>query len=169
MSSVPPNRAWMKAPQASTEYLDGVISFLTFAQNKPGNDGWYCCPCVACRNVNGKKTLSEVSDHLIRLGIDRTYLAWTFHGEPLPTSGIKKGIPSTSSSATPRMVDLVNDAHIDPESLDDSSQVFYCKDPTRDNWYVVLDAPKRLNQGVDAFEDPLVFEARMSEEEMISN
>ncbi|KAF9591018.1 hypothetical protein IFM89_001228 [Coptis chinensis] len=98
MSSVPPNRAWMKAPQASTEYLDGVISFLTFAQNKPGNDGWYCCPCVACRN---------------------TYTMWTFHGEPLPTSGIKKGIPSTSSSAAPRMVDLVNDAYIDPESLDD--------------------------------------------------
>ncbi|KAF9597959.1 hypothetical protein IFM89_023362 [Coptis chinensis] len=119
MSLVPPNRAWMKAPQASTEYLDGVISFLTFAQKKPGNDGWYCCPCVACRNVNGKKTLHEVSDHLIRLGIDETYTTWTFHGEPLPTSGIKKGIPSTSSSATPRMVDLVNDAHIDPESLDD--------------------------------------------------
>ncbi|KAF9597961.1 hypothetical protein IFM89_023364 [Coptis chinensis] len=50
----------------------------------------------------------------------------------------------------------------------EASQVFYYKDPTRDNWYVVLDAPKRLNQGVDAFEDPLVFEARMSEEEMIS-
>lgn len=42
----------------------------------------------------------------------------------------------------------------------DASQVFYCKDPTRDNWYVVLDAPRRLTRFVDAYEDPFVFEAK---------
>ncbi|KAF9593385.1 hypothetical protein IFM89_022564 [Coptis chinensis] len=31
-----------------------------------------------------------------------------------------------------------------------------------DNWHVVLDAPKRLSQEIDAYEDPLVFEARTS-------
>ncbi|KAF9594351.1 hypothetical protein IFM89_030480 [Coptis chinensis] len=33
-------------------------------------------------------------------------------------------------------------------------------DLSRDNWYVVLDAPKRLSQEIDAYGDPLVFEAR---------
>ncbi|KAF9596802.1 hypothetical protein IFM89_013588 [Coptis chinensis] len=31
-----------------------------------------------------------------------------------------------------------------------------------DNWHVVLDAPKRLSKEIDAYEDPLVFEARTS-------
>ncbi|KAF9601100.1 hypothetical protein IFM89_016287 [Coptis chinensis] len=44
----------------------------------------------------------------------------------------------------------------------ESKQVFYCRDLSRDNWHVVLDAPKRLSQEIDAYEDPLVFEARTS-------
>ena len=37
------------------------------------------------------------------------------------------------------------------------TQVFYCKDHSRpvDDWHVVLDVPKKLNQDVDSFEDPL--------------
>ncbi|KAF6161072.1 hypothetical protein GIB67_007713 [Kingdonia uniflora] len=35
-----------------------------------------------------------------------------------------------------------------------ASQVFYCKDLTRsDYWHVVLDAPKKLTRDVDAYED----------------
>ena len=39
-----------------------------------------------------------------------------------------------------------------------ASQVFYCKDQSRptDGSHVVLDAPKRLNQDMDSYEDPLV-------------
>ncbi|KAF9597937.1 hypothetical protein IFM89_022755 [Coptis chinensis] len=44
----------------------------------------------------------------------------------------------------------------------EAKQVFYCRDLSRDNWHVVLDAPKRLSQEIDAYEDPLVFEARTS-------
>ncbi|KAF9587490.1 hypothetical protein IFM89_003429 [Coptis chinensis] len=44
----------------------------------------------------------------------------------------------------------------------EAKQVFYCWDLSRDNWHVVLDAPKRLSQEIDAYEDPLVFEARTS-------
>ncbi|KAF9602926.1 hypothetical protein IFM89_032808 [Coptis chinensis] len=42
----------------------------------------------------------------------------------------------------------------------EAKQVFYCRDLSRDNWHVVLEAPKRLSQELDAYEDPLVFEAR---------
>ena len=45
-----------------------------------------------------------------------------------------------------------------------ATQVFYCKDHNRptEHWHVVLD-PKKLNQDVDYFEDPLAFEPRMIE------
>lgn len=44
-------------------------------------------------------------------------------------------------------------------------QVFYCKDQSRpmDEWHVVLDVPKKLNQDVDSYDDPLIFAARMNE------
>ncbi|KAF6160819.1 hypothetical protein GIB67_036020 [Kingdonia uniflora] len=41
-----------------------------------------------------------------------------------------------------------------------ASQVLYCKDPSKDDCYVVIDAPQRLNKDIDAYEGPLVFEAR---------
>ncbi|KAF9614193.1 hypothetical protein IFM89_015701 [Coptis chinensis] len=44
----------------------------------------------------------------------------------------------------------------------EAKQVFYCRDLSRDNWHVVLDAPKRLSQEIDAYKDSLVFEARTS-------
>ncbi|KAF6155037.1 hypothetical protein GIB67_035784 [Kingdonia uniflora] len=39
-----------------------------------------------------------------------------------------------------------------------ASQVFYCQDPTRTDWSVVIDALKRLDKGIDAYEKPLAFE-----------
>ncbi|KAF6172800.1 hypothetical protein GIB67_034652 [Kingdonia uniflora] len=41
-----------------------------------------------------------------------------------------------------------------------ASRVFYCKDPSKDAWYAVIDAPQRLTKDIEAYEDPLVFEAR---------
>ena len=46
-----------------------------------------------------------------------------------------------------------------------ASQVFSCKDQSRptNEWHVVLDAPKRLNQDGDPYKDLLVFGVRMNE------
>ncbi|KAF6148234.1 hypothetical protein GIB67_012009 [Kingdonia uniflora] len=41
-----------------------------------------------------------------------------------------------------------------------ASQVFYCKNPSKDDWYVFIDAPQRLTKDIDTYEDPLVVEAR---------
>ncbi|KAF9605188.1 hypothetical protein IFM89_014301 [Coptis chinensis] len=38
----------------------------------------------------------------------------------------------------------------------------------RDNWHVVLHAPKRLNHDVDVYEDPLVFEAMANSDGLAS-
>lgn len=40
-----------------------------------------------------------------------------------------------------------------------ASQVFYCKDPKKDYWHVVLDAPKRLHRDVDSYDEPLIVES----------
>ncbi|KAF9604345.1 hypothetical protein IFM89_006352 [Coptis chinensis] len=50
----------------------------------------------------------------------------------------------------------------------EAAQVFYCKDLSRDNWHVVLHAPKRLNHDVDVYEDPLVFEAMANSDGLAS-
>lgn len=47
----------------------------------------------------------------------------------------------------------------------EATQVFYCKDQSRltEYWHVVLDVPKRLNRGIDSYEDPLVIEDRIND------
>ncbi|KAF9616804.1 hypothetical protein IFM89_032654 [Coptis chinensis] len=50
----------------------------------------------------------------------------------------------------------------------EAAQLFYCKDLSRDNWHVVLHAPKRLNHDVDVYEDPLVFEAMANSDGLAS-
>ncbi|CAH9128299.1 unnamed protein product [Cuscuta epithymum] len=80
-----------------------------------------------------------------------------------------------------RIEDKVNGCVVDPEtnlifvnfgrfrrnSSDDdepfihaseATQVFYCKDETRDDWHLVLESPKRLSHDVDAYQDPFTFE-----------
>lgn len=49
-----------------------------------------------------------------------------------------------------------------------ATQVFYCKDHSRpdEEWHVVLDVPRNLYQDMDSFEDPLVFEGRMNENDL---
>ncbi|KAF6173857.1 hypothetical protein GIB67_039808 [Kingdonia uniflora] len=57
----------------------------------------------------------------------------------------------------------INGFKIDPETnLTFVNLVFYCKDPSKDDWYAAIDAPQRLTKDIDAYEDPLVFEARTS-------
>ncbi|KAF6139799.1 hypothetical protein GIB67_009646, partial [Kingdonia uniflora] len=50
-----------------------------------------------------------------------------------------------------------------------TTQVIYCKDHSRPDgqWHVVLDFPKRLSKDVNAYEDPLIFVARINVEDSI--
>ncbi|CAH9084005.1 unnamed protein product [Cuscuta epithymum] len=79
-----------------------------------------------------------------------------------------------------RIEDKVNGCVVDPESnlifvnfarfrrnsseddepfihASEATQVFYCKDETRDAWHLVLESPKRLSHHVDAYQDPFIF------------
>eukprot|EP00268_Persea_americana_P060442 TRINITY_DN7532_c0_g1_i6.p1 TRINITY_DN7532_c0_g1~~TRINITY_DN7532_c0_g1_i6.p1 ORF type:complete len:110 (-),score=10.57 TRINITY_DN7532_c0_g1_i6:197-526(-) len=106
------NKEWMKALRNSFEYLEGVESFIEFIRaNKDelGDDDWYCCPCVNCRNlIREKKSLGEIQTHLICDGIDKTYTTWIHHGELHPRSRVNVGAGTNNEDLFPRMVDMVN-------------------------------------------------------------
>ena len=108
-----PSKEWMTTPRLSDEYLEGIESFFEFVRankHKLGGAGWYCCPCVKCRNlIGGKKTLRDIRTHLICDGIDTTYTTWFHHGEIHPHSRVNVGNGSGNEDAFPRMVDMVID------------------------------------------------------------
>lgn len=41
------------------------------------------CPCKKCKNGKGLQSLSNISLHLLKNGIELTYITWCFHGESL--------------------------------------------------------------------------------------
>ena len=71
---------WMYADRLSTEYREGVHSFLRVAEaNK--RDGFMCCPCRACRNEKDYSSSRTIHVHLIQSGFMSGYNCWTKHGE----------------------------------------------------------------------------------------
>ncbi|KAL0669352.1 hypothetical protein Bca4012_032056 [Brassica carinata] len=88
------NRAWMYkrfdtvTNTISEEFLNGLESFLRFAQNQPSykNRGDLLCPCSRCLN---RKRLDAymVGNHLYERGFMDFYFVWTSHGEQCGYSG----------------------------------------------------------------------------------
>jgi len=79
------DKEWTKLPRFSTEYLNGVESFLDFAyiRGRPqGNK--ILCPCAKCRNRCWARR-SVVYDHLIAIGFLKGYTIWVNHGEEIPS------------------------------------------------------------------------------------
>lgn len=99
----------------SMEYLEGVELFFEFirADNKKfGDDDWYCCICVKCRNlVGGKKTLRYIYIHLIYNGTCMTYMIQIHHGELCPKSCVNAQAINMErlEDPFPRVVNIVND------------------------------------------------------------
>lgn len=79
------DKSWMtiKNRLTSTEYKEGVNSFIKFAMANVGLQDEIRCPCVDC--LNGKKlSIKAVKIHLIRRGISPIYTTWVHHGESVP-------------------------------------------------------------------------------------
>ena len=71
---------WMYANRLSSEYREGVRSFLIVAEaNK--RDGFMCCPCRVCRNEKDYSSSRTIHVHLIQSGFMSGYNCWTKHGE----------------------------------------------------------------------------------------
>jgi len=72
----------------SEEFLNGLESFLRFAQNQPSykNRGDLLCPCSRC--LNRKRLDADmVGNHLYERGFMDFYFIWTSHGEQCGYSG----------------------------------------------------------------------------------
>ena len=70
----------------STEYTNGVKSFIELAKHHLDNDNKTRCPCPHCRNVYVQH-ITVVERHLMVKGFSRDYQNWIFHGEPMTLSG----------------------------------------------------------------------------------
>lgn len=79
------DKSWMTSRnRLSSQYREGVDSFLEFATKNVGPELAIRCPCVNC--LNGKKhSCALVKIHLIRFGISKNYKTWIYHGEQVPS------------------------------------------------------------------------------------
>nr|CAD40222.2 OSJNBa0019J05.20 [Oryza sativa Japonica Group] len=78
------DRRWMYyVHRSSTEYREGVIEFVTFADNdrKSRMSMHMLCPCRDCKNEQMIEDSDEVHAHLIMNGFMKKYTCWTKHGE----------------------------------------------------------------------------------------
>ncbi|XP_028110420.1 uncharacterized protein LOC114308923 [Camellia sinensis] len=75
------DKSWMSIRnRLSSEYREGVKSFLQFAMTNVGVDNRIRCPCMDCLNFE-HHTFKDVEYHLIRKGISLSYKTWVHHGE----------------------------------------------------------------------------------------
>ncbi|CAL1402360.1 unnamed protein product [Linum trigynum] len=75
------DKSWMKKKRFSTDYIQGVRSFISFIEQHLGHNDDVHCPCKRCLNVY-KEPLEGVFAHLMINGIDHGYTTWVYHGEP---------------------------------------------------------------------------------------
>ncbi|KAL7254417.1 hypothetical protein ACSBR1_008746 [Camellia fascicularis] len=66
----------------SSEYREGVKSFLQFAITNVGLDNRIRCPCMGCLNFE-HHTFKDVEYHLIRKGISFSYKTWVHLRKPI--------------------------------------------------------------------------------------
>ncbi|XP_028102662.1 uncharacterized protein LOC114301906 [Camellia sinensis] len=74
------DKSWMSSRnRLSSEYREGVKSFLQFAMTNVGVDNRIRYPCMDCLNFE-HHTFKDVEYHLIQKGISLSYKTWVHHG-----------------------------------------------------------------------------------------
>ncbi|KAL6213908.1 hypothetical protein ACLB2K_013347 [Fragaria x ananassa] len=75
------NREWiLKQDKFSTEYKEGVRSFMEVAKHHVNERNETICPCKDCLNKRWQP-LHVTRVHLLHRGMSIAYLKWTDHGE----------------------------------------------------------------------------------------
>ena len=70
----------MSSNRLSREYENGVSEFVKFAVAHAEDPSRMICPCLGC--CYGKRVDAvQLTSHLMRHGIDRSYTCWNLHGE----------------------------------------------------------------------------------------
>ncbi|XVF44273.1 hypothetical protein PTKIN_Ptkin02bG0107000 [Pterospermum kingtungense] len=72
---------WVKTKsRLSPEYMEGIDEFLNVAKRGLNTKGETLCPCTKCFNTRWHN-IDVIRAHLLRVGIDRAYTRWVYHGE----------------------------------------------------------------------------------------
>ncbi|KAI3848961.1 hypothetical protein MKW92_024379, partial [Papaver armeniacum] len=63
-----PSKKWMDAERHSTEFREGVQSFIRFMEDTVGADKLFLCPCSKCKLFAARKQypLEEIHLHFIK-------------------------------------------------------------------------------------------------------
>ncbi|KAF2289228.1 hypothetical protein GH714_030898 [Hevea brasiliensis] len=91
----------------SSEYIQGVRSFLDVAKQHVDSSGRIRCPCKNCNNCYLKK-VAEVKQDLFLHGFVEDYTQWTHHGESFESD---VGIHLGDSHDDDNLSDQVKDRH----------------------------------------------------------
>src|ERR1051325_11806791 len=74
------DKTWMRSSRLSDDYEKGGSEFVKFAVAHAKDPSRITCPCLGC--CYGKRVDAvQLTSHLIRYGIDRSYTCWNLHGE----------------------------------------------------------------------------------------
>ncbi|KAF2294805.1 hypothetical protein GH714_019400 [Hevea brasiliensis] len=102
------DRSWMlNKNKFSSEYIQGVRSFLDVAKQHVDSSGRIRCPCKNCNNCYLKK-VAEVKQDLFLHGFVEDYTQWTHHGESFESD---VGIHLGDSHDDDNLSDQVKDRH----------------------------------------------------------
>ncbi|XP_057986632.1 uncharacterized protein LOC131171176 [Hevea brasiliensis] len=102
------DRSWMlNKNKFSSEYIQGVRSFLDVAKQNVDSNGRIRCPCKNCNNCYLKK-VAEVKQDLFLHGFAEDYTQWTHHGESFESD---VGIHLGDSHDDDNLSDQVEDQH----------------------------------------------------------
>jgi Transposase-associated domain len=105
-----PDKSWMQiSHRASTEYEEGINSFLDYAFGKLGHPNTIRCPYSKCCNVKFK-TREHVKYDLFQFGILKSYTNWDHHGELL-----EENIDEDTDEEQGGMKTLLSDAFLQRE------------------------------------------------------
>ncbi|KAK9048205.1 hypothetical protein SSX86_032832, partial [Deinandra increscens subsp. villosa] len=75
------DKSWLNNPnRSSTEYNDGLNSFLELCKGVIDKRGNVFCPCNKCKN-SLRFPLRKVKNHLFGWGFWSMYKVWNYHGE----------------------------------------------------------------------------------------
>ena len=67
--------------QCSSQFVEGVHTFLLAAEANKRADGFMPCPCAGCKNGRNYSTSRTIHVHLFESGFMPHYNVWTKHGE----------------------------------------------------------------------------------------
>ncbi|KAK2390397.1 hypothetical protein QL285_063943 [Trifolium repens] len=115
------DRSWMRANRLSSEYKQGVIEFLQFAESNIEKDlpppksnaekrphVLILCPCVHCGNQEPKRNRKEIMTHILCDGICQNYTQWIWHGEEVEMPSVSQR-ENISVDMDDRLEDMMRD------------------------------------------------------------